>query len=122
MRLLHVVSSPADGSPCDQNCQGAAINLSNSGRLSEIGERAILDALTQRRDADAVYGDIEISGVVERRAAWSPTRLLAETWSLSPSGSALHGLSPSLVAQSPIPHWFCAWWNTTRSCFMCLQC
>ncbi|MDE0702017.1 MAG: glycosyltransferase [Acidimicrobiaceae bacterium] len=78
MRLLHVVSSPADGSPCDQNCQGAAIDLSNSGRLSEIGERAILDALTQRRDADAVYGDIEISGVVERRAAWSPTRLLAE--------------------------------------------
>ena len=78
MRLLHVVSSPADGSPCDQNCEGAAINLSNSARLSEIGESTILDALARRRDASAVYGDIEISGERTRRPAWSPTRLLGE--------------------------------------------
>ncbi len=78
MRLLHVVSSPVDGSPCDQDCDGSAIYLGAAGRLSEIGERAILDALTRRRDADAVYGDIEVSGLVERRPAWSPTRLLNE--------------------------------------------
>ena len=78
MRLLHVVTSPADGSPCDRSCDGAAIYLGSSGRLSEIGERAISDALSRRRDADAVYGDIEVCGVVERRPAWSPTRLLNE--------------------------------------------
>lgn len=78
MCLLHVVSSPADGSPCDRNCRGAAIYPGSSGRLSEIGERAILDAFSRRLDADAVYGDIEVLGVVERRPAWSPTRLLNE--------------------------------------------
>ena len=78
MRLLHVVSVPSVTPPCDQNCDGAAINLSSSAQLTEIGERAILDALAQRPDASAVYGDIEISGTVTRRGAWSPTRLLGE--------------------------------------------
>lgn len=78
MRLLHVVSSHADGSQCDQRCQGAAINLGATGQLSEIGEQAILDALESRPDADAVYGDIKIAGNTKRRSAWSPTRLASE--------------------------------------------
>ena len=78
MRLLHVVSSPSDGSPCDQNCEGVAINLGTTGQLSEIAESAILDALAQRLDADAVYGDIEVGGTIRYRSAFSPTRLLSE--------------------------------------------
>ena len=78
MRLLHVVSSPADGSLCDQNCEGVAINLGTTGQLSEIAESAILDALAQRLDADAVYGDIEVGGTIRYRSAFSPTRLLSE--------------------------------------------
>ncbi len=78
MRLLHVVSSPADGSLCDQNCEGVAINLDTTGQLSEIAESAILEALAQRLDADAVYGDIEVGGTIRYRSAFSPTRLLSE--------------------------------------------
>ena len=78
MRLLHLVSSPSLGSPCDPSCQGAAIYLNDSARLSEIGESAILDALAQRPDAGAVYGDIKIGEIVTWRPAWSPTRLLGE--------------------------------------------
>ena len=78
MRLLHVVCSPTDGSLCDQHCEGVAINLSTTGQLSEIAETAILDALVQRLDADAVYGDIEVGGTIRFRSAFSPTRLLGE--------------------------------------------
>ena len=84
MRLLHVVSSPADASPCDQDCDGAAIYLSTAGRLSEIAQSAIISALSQRPDADAVYGDIEIEGTIQRRSAWSPTRLLVEPNACAP--------------------------------------
>ena len=84
MRLLHVVSSHADGSPCDQDCDGTAIYLSAAGRLSEIAHNAILDAFAQRPDADAVYGDIEIEGTIQRRTAWSPTRLLVEPNACAP--------------------------------------
>lgn len=78
MHLLHVVSPPVDRSPCDQDCDGAAIYLSAAGRLSEIAQNAILNAFAQRPDADAVYGDIEIAGRTLKRPAWSPTRLIGE--------------------------------------------
>ncbi|MCQ3814118.1 MAG: glycosyltransferase family 2 protein [Acidimicrobiia bacterium] len=84
MRFLHVVSSPADTSSCDQDCDGVAIHLDGAGQFNETAERAILDAFAQRPDADAVYGDIEIGGTVRRRAAWSPTRLLAEPNACAP--------------------------------------
>ena len=85
MRLLHVVSSPADASLCDQNCEGVAINLGTTGQLSEIAESAILDALAQRLDADAVYGDIEVgerfgTEVPSHRHACSANPMRVSLW------------------------------------------
>ena len=78
MSLLHVVSPPHSDSTCGEDCRGAAIHLDDSANLSGVAEQAILDALALRPDADAVYGDVEVAGVVERRPAWSPTRLVGE--------------------------------------------
>lgn len=84
MRLLHVVSSPADGPPCERDCDGATVHVGATGRLTEIAQEAVLDAFARRPDADAVYGDIEIRGTIQRRTAWSPTRLVAEPNAAAP--------------------------------------
>lgn len=73
-----MVTTPSDTPSCTDECDGAAIYLSDDAEITPIGERAIINAFAQRRGAQAVYGDVEIAGTTTRRPAWSPTRLLSE--------------------------------------------
>ncbi len=78
MSSLHIVTESSD-TPCrNRGHDGAMIYLDKHSQVTQICESAINTALSNRQDACAVYGDIEISGTVHRRPAWSPTRLLSE--------------------------------------------
>ena len=78
MSSLQIVTEASDTPRRSRDHDGAMIYLDKHAQVTEICESAITTALSNRRDACAVYGDIEISGRVHRRPAWSPTRLLSE--------------------------------------------
>ena len=78
MHLLHVVSAVSEQPKCDPKCAGARIYLPDGARLRDTAATAIRSTFAKYPEAAAIFGDIEIGGVITPRTAWSPTRLITE--------------------------------------------